>query len=320
MFFKKTTKLFVIAILSSLAGAIACNRTAEEKNEEEATADTKGYLTSVMDFKMEEYDADSEEGKMIALGESLVKETYKYFFKEDGSKIGNRLACTSCHLNGGTTPFAAPFVGINAVFPQYRPREGKVGSLEERINGCFERSMAGEAIPVDGEEMRAMVAYMKHLSKDVKMGEKIEGTGFVKLEIPDRAVDLEKGALVYEQQCVSCHMKDGQGLMLPDKDGYIYPPLWGDDSYNDGAGMNRVLTAAKFIKANMPLGVTYDAPQLTDEEAFDVAGYINSHGRSVKANKEKDFPTLSEKPKDASYPPYADDISQEQHKYGPFNF
>ena len=42
-------------------------------------------------------------------------------------------------------------------------------------------------------------------------------------------------------------------------DGFLFPLLWGPDSYNNGAGMNRVLTAARFIKARMPLGQEHAA-------------------------------------------------------------
>jgi len=48
--------------------------------------------------------------------------------------------------------------------------------------------------------------------------------------------------------------------------------------------MHRVLTAAQFIKGNMPLGTTADEPLLSDEEAYDVAGYINSFTRPLKLN------------------------------------
>lgn len=147
--------------------------------------------------------------------------------------------------------------------------------------------------------------------------------------ISQNIIELEKKLCVslfdrkgnnLELTAEGCHGQDGQGQKIEGGKGYTYPPLWGPDSYNDGAGMNRVITAAKFIKGNMPLGATHDSPILTDEEAFDVAAYINSFDRPQKANKEKDYPNLSKKPKDCSYPPYIDNISQEQHKYGPFNF
>lgn len=262
---------------------------------------------------------DDTEGQLAAYGEKLIKNTYDYFY-EDGKKIGNNLACSNCHLDGGTKPFAAPYVGLHQVFPTYIGREDKVESLEERINGCFERSMNGRAIPENSREMRAITTYIKQVSNRTRNDKRLEGQGFVQLEIPDRAADLKHGQLIYTNKCLSCHGEQGQGQKNPNAAGYLYPPLWGPDSYNDGAGMARMLTAARFIKGNMPLGATYDEPLLSDEEAFDVAAYINSFDRPKKANKEKDYPNLAKKPKDCAYPPYADNISAEQHKYGPFNF
>lgn len=275
------------------------------------------------DFKIPPFD-DTEEGKMAEYGHRLITETYALV--GPGTKLaitGNRLACASCHLNGGTKPFAAPYIGLSGVFPIYIGRENKVVSLEERVNGCFERSMNGKAIDVNSNEMRAIISYIKHLSKDVPVGERIKGQGFADFKAPDRAADLEKGALVYKNSCVSCHGANGEGIKGSAgnrEGGYIYPALWGSDSYNDGAGMARLLTAAKFIKGNMPFGVTHDAPLLTDEQAYDVAAYINSHSRPEKANKELDYPNRSKKPKDCPYPPYADAIPQAQHKIGPYNF
>ncbi|HEX7756402.1 MAG TPA: c-type cytochrome, partial [Niabella sp.] len=157
----------------------------------------------------------------------------------------------------------------------------------------------------------------------VSLGSRLKGQGFIDFKAPGRAADPNKGSSVYVNRCASCHGPDGAGMKGTDgnrEGGYIYPPLWGDDSYNDGAGMARLLTAARFIKANMPFGVTHDAPLLSDDEAYDVAAFINSHGRPVKANKELDYPDLSKKPKDCPYPPYQDAVAQEQHKLGPFNF
>jgi len=82
--------------------------------------------------------------------------------------------------------------------------------------------------------------------------------------------------------------------------------------------MTRVITAAQFIKANMPFGTTYDYPVLTDEEAYDVAGYINQQIRPNKINRDSDFPNLKKKPVSTPHPPYADLFSLEQHQLGPF--
>ena len=267
---------------------------------------------------------DSPEGKLAEYGHRLITETYASIGPETDHKItGNRLSCSSCHLNGDTKPHAAPYIGLTGLFPIYVGRENKIVSLEERINGCFERSMNGKAIGVNSTIMRAMISYIKHISRGTPVGQRLEGQGFLTMKIPERSANLKSGALVYKNTCASCHGDKGQGLLGTNGNrdgGYIYPQLWGEDTYNDGAGMSRILTAAKFIKGNMPLGVTSDAPQLSDEQAYDVAAYINSHDRPEKANKELDYPDLQRKPKDSPYPPYADNISVEQHKYGPFNF
>lgn len=275
-------------------------------------------ITHVSQFKEISF-KDNPEGEMASYGEKLIKNTYDYFY--DGEvKIGNKLACSSCHLNGGTKAFAAPYVGLTNVFPTYIGRENKIESLEERINGCFERSMNGRAIPENSKEMRAIVTYIKNISVNTVNKGRLAGQGFIKMDIPNRAADLKHGQVVFDNKCASCHGRDGQGLPHTAGKGYQYPPLWGKDSYNDGAGMARLLTAARFIKANMPLGATYDSPQLRDDEAYDVAAYINSFDRPQKTNKQLDYPNLSKKPKDSPYPPYADNINIEQHKIGPYNF
>lgn len=289
-----------------------------KKQKDSLEMHSDSLITHVSQFKEISF-KDNPEGKMASYGEKLIKNTYDYFY--DGEvKIGNKLACSSCHLNGGTKAFAAPYVGLTNVFPTYIGRENKVESLEERINGCFERSMNGRAIPENSKEMRAIVTYIKNISINTVNKGRLAGQGFIKMDIPNRAADLKHGQLVFENKCTSCHGKDGQGLPQTAGKGYQYPPLWGKDSYNDGAGMARLLTATRFIKANMPLGATYDAPQLKDDEAYDVAAYINSFDRPQKSNKQLDYPNLSKKPKDSPYPPYADNISIDQHKLGPYNF
>ena len=67
----------------------------------------------------------------------------------------------------------------------------------------------------------------------------------------------------------------------------------------------------------MPQGTTYEKPQLTDEEAWDVAAYVNSMPRPSK-DLSKDWPNISKKPVDHPYGPYADPFSEDQHKYGPY--
>lgn len=166
--------------------------------------------------------------------------------------------------------------------------------------------------------MRAMVAYMEWLGEDLPPGQEAEYNGYAPIVIPETAVDLEAGKAVYMRDCAVCHGIGGQGIPKPGS-GYLYPPLWGPDSYNDGAGMHRVLTAAEFIRGNMPFGqASRNSPKLSDREAFDVAGYINSFERPHKAGTEADYPDKTLKPVSTPYGPWADDFSAKAHKYGPF--
>ena len=266
--------------------------------------------------------SDSEIHQQIKYGYQLFNETPKYMGPDNGNPEmvyqDNRLACKNCHLNSGTKPYSFPLIGIIQRFPQFRGRENKIGTIEERINGCMERSMNGRELPANSKEMHALVKYLEWLSRYAPEDGKIEGQGFVKIEIPNRAVNLNNGKQVFEKHCIVCHTSSGLGMIKPNSYTYDYPPLWGNDSYNNGAGMTRVITAAQFIKANMPLGTTYQFPVLTDEEAYDVAGYINQQLRPQKANTEKDFPDKKKKPVSTPYPPYADTFSVEQHQKGPF--
>jgi len=233
---------------------------------------------------------------------------------------GNHLTCTNCHLDSGTRPGAASWVGVTARFPQFDGRSNSQNTLEGRINGCMERSMDGKKLPDDSKEMRAIVTYMQWLSDDVPASRSKEFEGFAKLKIPDVAVDLVKGQQLYAKECMICHGGDGQGqLHAEPSKGYQYPPLWGADSYNNGAGMHRVLTAAQFIKGNMPFGnATAANPKLTDEEAFHLAGYINSFDRPALSDLHQDYPDKKLKPVSSPYGPWLDDFPAEQHKFGPF--
>ena len=192
-------------------------------------------------------------------------------------------------------------------------------TLEERINGCMERSMNGRALPLESREMKAFSSYMRWLSTGVPDGAKLRGAGTLQIKEPDRAANPAHGAEVYAQACAACHGADGSGQRAQTGLGYQFPPLWGRDSYNNGAGMSRLLTAAAYALHNMPLGTSFDSPFLTDEQAYDVAGYIVSQKRPEKANLDKDFPIRLQKPIDTPYGPYADGFSEEQHRLGPFS-
>ena len=234
--------------------------------------------------------------------------------------MASRLNCGSCHLDAGTRPGTLSLTETFQRYPRPSGRDGKEGDLKERIDGCMERSMNGRKLPRDSVEMDAMVAYIRSVSEHWMATSPdrrvvMERAAF---RPPARAASPEAGRIVFESRCQVCHGPDGHGLpaSTDPRRGYLFPPLWGNGSFNDGAGMGRVLTAAKFIKARMPFG----RPDLTDDEAFDVAAYVNSQPRpQMSADQlEQDYPDRSTKPVDAPYGPYADPFPQQQHKFGPF--
>jgi thiosulfate dehydrogenase len=202
---------------------------------------------------------------------------------------GNNLACGNCHLQAGSQPYAMPLVGVWGQFPQCRAREGAVDRLEDRINGCMERSMNGRALPLDSREIRAFSSYVRWLSTGIPDGAKLVGAGTLRIKEPARAADSGHGAQVFAQTCAPCHGIDGLGQRAATGAGYQFPPLWGPDSFNNGAGMSRLLTAAAYAMHNMPIGTTLNARVLIEEEAYDVAAYFVGQKRPEMANLDKDF-------------------------------
>ncbi|MFC0241151.1 c-type cytochrome [Rhodopseudomonas telluris] len=217
--------------------------------------------------------------------------------------VGDDLNCTSCHLNAGTVADGSPYVGVSAFFPSYAPRAGRVITLEDRINGCFLRSMNGKPLPVEGDDMKAMIAYFDWMKGATKPEDKVAGRGVGKVDT-SLTPNPEHGKEIYAKQCAVCHGADGEGLK-DDAGRLVYPPLWGARSFNIGAGMARTYTAAAFVKRNMPIGTHDKFPlgqggALTDQEAIDVADYFSHMERPDFAGKVKDWPK-DPKPKDARY-------------------
>ncbi|MBH2018726.1 c-type cytochrome [Polaromonas sp.] len=268
---------------------------------------------------------DDPYGRLARYGKALTDRTFAYIGPEVKNEkmrfSGNNLACASCHEASATKKFAIPWVGAHATFPQYRAREDEVSTLQERVNGCMERSMAGKALPLDSREMKAFITYMHFLSRDVPVGSKVDGQGLPPFKAPERRADTVAGSKIYQEKCASCHGAEGAGVRAGapgSATGYTFPPLWGKDSFNNGAGMSRLLFASSFIKTNMPLGTQHGQPQLSDEQAYDVAAFVLSKPRPVKAHTGRDFPARWNKPVDAPFPPYVDGAPADQHKYGPF--
>src|SRR2546425_5175599 len=181
--------------------------------------------------------------------------------------VGNSLRCVSCHLDEGRREATGSWVGVDARYPQYRARSATVETIQYRINDCFRRSMNGKPLAVDGVEMRDMVAYLWFLSRDVPIAPPQGGNRLQKWAA--LTADTAAGTAGDTATCAKCHGSEGQGSAGR-------PPLWGRPTYNVGAGMTRVRTAAAFIRENMPL----DQPgTLTDQQAFDVAAHVSRRPR-----------------------------------------
>jgi thiosulfate dehydrogenase len=232
---------------------------------------------------------DGAAGDAIRRGRALLVDTRRQL----PDHVGNGLNCTNCHLNAGTVPFASPLMGLIGAFPEYRPRSGKVISLQERINDCFERSMNGSALRFDSAEMNAILAYLRWLSIGVPTGSEVAGRGFEKIN-PALHANRDHGAQVFATKCAVCHGLDGQGMPGPEG-GYVNPPLWGADSFNLGAGMARTSTAAGFVRHNMPLGL---AGTLSQQDSVDVAAYFTQQPRPDFPARINDWPKGG-KPADA---------------------
>lgn len=195
--------------------------------------------------------------------------------------VGNNLACVNCHLDAGRKPDSAPMWAAWVAYPKYRSKNKQINTMEDRVKGCFTYSMNAQGSPSGGpppgghDVYKDLQTYMHWLATGAPTGEKMEGGGYPELEKTAMGYDPERGRQVYAAKCATCHGSDGQGQQ--DLNGrVVFPPLWGPESYNWGAGMGRVNTAAGFIKANMPLG---QGNSLTDQQAWDAAAFIDSRER-----------------------------------------
>ena len=229
-------------------------------------------------------------GSAVRYGKKVLTETQTYA----RAYVGNGLNCSSCHLDAGRKVFASPWVGLWGMFPEYRSRNGQVNALQDRINDCFERSMNGKPLPYDSDEMRGILAYIWWLSRDVPTGVAVKGRGFTRVGLR-RPADPQRGESVYARKCAVCHGADGHGRRGPNGE-YLFPALWGPESFNIGAGMARLSNAAGFVKSNMPLGQA----TLSDADAIDVAAYFIRQPRPDFPAKMRDWPKGG-KPDDAPY-------------------
>ena len=213
---------------------------------------------------------DTPLGAMVQFGRDVFTDTQRYAKRY----VGNGLNCRNCHLDAGRRANAAPLWAAYVAYPSFRSKNDEVNTFAQRLQGCFRYSMNGKVPPADSAVIVGLTAYAHWLATGAPVGADLAGRGFPAVAPPADAPDAARGAVVYRTRCAECHGANGGGL----KDGrrYTFPPLWGRNSYNAGAGMHRVHTAAGFIHAHMPLG---QPDTLTGQEAWDVAAFINSKPR-----------------------------------------
>lgn len=210
-------------------------------------------------------------GDAVRQGRDIFVHTREYA----KAYVGNGLRCSNCHLDAGRLAHSAPLWGAYVVYPQYRRKNGRVNSFGERIQGCFTFSMNGKAPPLDSPEMVALESYAEWMASGAPVGARLAGAGYPKQGFaPPQPPDYARGKAVFVRDCALCHGADGQGQQVAGR--YVFPPLWGPDSFNWGAGMEQLDNAAAFIKANMPLS---RGGSLSDQDAWDVAMYMDGHER-----------------------------------------
>ncbi|WP_420264900.1 4Fe-4S binding protein [Candidatus Magnetominusculus dajiuhuensis] len=209
----------------------------------------------------------------VLAGLNIMAETSRYA----PAFTGNALSCTSCHFNSGMESNrkegGISLVGVAAVYPKYTKRHDFSTDLVTRINDCFKRSLNGKALPVESKEMVSIVTYLTWISKDIPIYADVP---WLSAKFPDTGhkPDPLAGRLLFGQKCAACHHMDGLGTKGA-------PPVWGQGSYNDGAGMSRLDRCAPFLLSNMPL----DYPDLSPDQALDLCAFINGKPRPTFMEK-----------------------------------
>jgi thiosulfate dehydrogenase len=310
---------FKIILAAGLAVFFAshCTDKKTSANNSTVTADTTGFI--IPDTSKIPHD---QFGDMVRYGRELMVKTAYYIGPDGiaGKFLGNKMNCSNCHQEAGTKPFAFNLLMSHANYPQYRAREGRVLTLAERINNCVMRPHNGKPLPLDSKEMIAILSYLKWINSQIPEGKKVKGEKNLAVEFPDRAADPLKGEVVYATHCKRCHGDNGQGLIGANMPSYTYPLLWGDSAYQPGSSMHRVIKQAQWLKGNMPYdSAKWNKPILTDEEALDVAAFVNDDRIHRRPNPPSlDYPHPGEKAIDYGEAPFIDTFSAANHKFGPY--
>ncbi|GAB2572377.1 c-type cytochrome [Dyella jejuensis] len=267
----KPARLLWLALLPPLA---ACNRSASQVAAPitRTPAATVSATDAAKPFRPPPESAipDDDFGKQVALGRQIFMEPGRYA----KAYVGNSLSCENCHLDAGRLAHSAPLWGAYPMYPAYRSKNHHVNTFAERLQGCFRYSMNGNAPPLGDPVLVALESYAYWMSKGEPVGAAPPGHGYLKLPKPRLAPDYARGETIFKRDCALCHGGNGQGQQVAGHT--VFPPLWGPQSFNWGAGMEQINNAAGFIKANMPLG---QGNTLTDQDAWDVAYFMDAHER-----------------------------------------
>jgi len=264
---------------------------------------------------------DNLYGETVKYGAKLMANT-PYYIGPDGitgNYLGNEMTCNNCHLNEGSKTFGNNLFNTHKTYPQYRARENKILTSADRVNNCITRPHSGKPMPLDSKEMIAFVTYIQWLGKDYDPSKHF-GHGIKEIDYSNKSSNPERGKLVYEKNCQSCHMANGEGIYDSSARKYINPPLWGKWSYQEGSSMHRVIKSASFIHLNMPNPIVWNKPTLSVQEALDVAGFINSSSLHYrKSGSGVSYPNIDTKPIDYFKGPYNDTFSEQKHTFGPWD-
>ncbi|MBY0223687.1 c-type cytochrome [Mammaliicoccus sciuri] len=289
---KRTTTLTLgfIVVVCLVVIALMANQLRSNKDQAAESPETEAPTEKVAGIQhnppsMEDV-PDGPEGEAIKRGHLLFDDTSNVLRSEaasveDGIARVNELSCTSCHAGAGTDEGVSSMVGMSAVYPMYIGRSGQMVTLEERINGCMVRSMDGQKFAADDEDLDAMVAYLTYISEGIPVGAELEWRHQNTIDdLP--TPDVDNGEKLYQQSCIACHGESGEGT-----GSNTGPKLWGDGSFNDGAGIARMTKMAGYVQKNMPVS---QENTLSDQEASDLAAYILSQDRPEWGNHDKDWP------------------------------
>ncbi len=341
---------YVIALLALIGGGISGAQAAPSNNTADWFLDANGVMTWIA--PNEATIPNDATGNMIRYGKLLLTETYKYLGAESTMPYsGNRISCSNCHMDTGTTAFGTPWAVVAFKYGGsglYSARSNRYLEMKNRIHDCMLRSMHGTQLPDDSYELNSMIEYMKWLSTGLQIADWTKVVGQGNMRIPDltRPADPVRGKTVYEDQCAVCHQSNGDGVWDPDGKKYVYPAVWGPNSFNNGAGMYRLRTSVGFIKGNMPYGwanASDARAQLSDADSWDVMAYVIANDRPVYSGYLTDWsgytptncmPNWARKTVDAGYANYFPRVkpdgkltgdlaypakyTADKHKYGPW--